>query len=109
MGLTTGSTGVLKGAITIAVRYGAGRQQFGPPDAAEVGSLGQGSCICSSSCGISGHELLQMRTWQLLGISVNMDRAYSYSNVSCMTTLNVISCTMPSRLQCWTTKVSSSS
>lgn len=36
VGLTCGSVGVLKGAITIAIRYSAGRQQFGPPDAAEV-------------------------------------------------------------------------
>lgn len=36
MGLTCGSVGVLKGAVTIAIRYNAGRQQFGPPDAPEV-------------------------------------------------------------------------
>jgi TRAP-type C4-dicarboxylate transport system substrate-binding protein len=36
VGLTCGSVGVLKGAITIAVRYSAGRQQFGPPDSPEV-------------------------------------------------------------------------
>lgn len=39
MGLTCGSVGVLKGAITIAIRYSAGRQQFGPPDAPEVSVL----------------------------------------------------------------------
>jgi acyl-CoA oxidase len=36
VGLTCGSVGVLKGAVTIAIRYSAGRQQFGPPDSAEV-------------------------------------------------------------------------
>lgn len=36
MGLTCGSVGVLKGAVTIAIRYSAGRQQFGPPDSPEV-------------------------------------------------------------------------
>eukprot|EP00878_Enallax_costatus_P017218 GHUV01018077.1.p1 GENE.GHUV01018077.1~~GHUV01018077.1.p1 ORF type:complete len:603 (+),score=125.83 GHUV01018077.1:149-1957(+) len=39
VGLTCGSVGVLKGAITIAIRYSAGRQQFGPPDSAEVSVL----------------------------------------------------------------------
>jgi len=39
VGLTCASVGVLKGAVTIAVRYGAQRQQFGPPDAAEVAVL----------------------------------------------------------------------
>lgn len=29
----------LQGAVTIAVRYGAQRQQFGPPDAAEIAVL----------------------------------------------------------------------
>lgn len=33
--LACGSNGVLKGAITIAVRYGAHRQQFGPPGTME--------------------------------------------------------------------------
>lgn len=36
VGLTCGSVGVLKGAVTIAIRYSAGRQQFGPPDSPEV-------------------------------------------------------------------------
>ena len=36
VGLTCGSAGVLKGAITIAIRYSAGRQQFGPPESPEV-------------------------------------------------------------------------
>ncbi|KAH7619063.1 hypothetical protein Ndes2526B_g06014 [Nannochloris sp. 'desiccata'] len=39
VGLTNASIGVLKGAVTIAVRYSAQRQQFGPPDAAEVAVL----------------------------------------------------------------------
>lgn len=39
VGLTCGSVGVLKGAVTIAVRYAAARQQFGPPDAPEVAVL----------------------------------------------------------------------
>jgi acyl-CoA oxidase len=39
VGLTCGSVGVLKGAVTIAIRYNAGRQQFGPPDAPEVAVL----------------------------------------------------------------------
>uniref|UniRef100_A0A383WGP6 Acyl-coenzyme A oxidase n=1 Tax=Tetradesmus obliquus TaxID=3088 RepID=A0A383WGP6_TETOB len=39
VGLTCGSVGVLKGAVTIAIRYSAGRQQFGPPDSAEVSVL----------------------------------------------------------------------
>lgn len=33
------AVGVLKGALTIAVRYSAQRQQFGPPDAPEVAVL----------------------------------------------------------------------
>jgi len=33
------AVGVLKGALTIAVRYSAQRQQFGPPDAPEVSVL----------------------------------------------------------------------
>ena len=33
------AVGVLKGAVTIAVRYSAQRQQFGPPDAPEVSVL----------------------------------------------------------------------
>ncbi|KAG2487507.1 hypothetical protein HYH03_013925 [Edaphochlamys debaryana] len=39
VGLTAGSVGVLKGAITIAIRYTALRQQFGPPDSPEVAIL----------------------------------------------------------------------
>lgn len=39
VGLTTASVGVLKGAVTIAVRYSAQRQQFGPKDAAEISVL----------------------------------------------------------------------
>lgn len=39
VGLTCGSAGVLKGAVTIAIRYSAGRQQFGPPDSPEVSVL----------------------------------------------------------------------
>lgn len=39
VGLTCASVGVLKGAVTIAVRYSAQRQQFGPPDGAEVAVL----------------------------------------------------------------------
>ncbi|GFR51630.1 hypothetical protein Agub_g14059 [Astrephomene gubernaculifera] len=39
VGLTAGSVGVLKGAVTIAVRYAALRQQFGPPDCPEVAIL----------------------------------------------------------------------
>ncbi|GIL69204.1 hypothetical protein Vretimale_12660 [Volvox reticuliferus] len=39
VGLTAGSVGVLKGAVTIAVRYAALRQQFGPPDSPEVAVL----------------------------------------------------------------------
>ncbi|KAK9811518.1 hypothetical protein WJX72_005162 [[Myrmecia] bisecta] len=39
VGLTTASVGVLKGALTIAVRYGAQRQQFGPPDGSEIAVL----------------------------------------------------------------------
>ncbi|PRW59741.1 acyl-coenzyme A oxidase peroxisomal isoform B [Chlorella sorokiniana] len=39
VGLTAASVGVLKGALTIAVRYSAQRQQFGPPDAPEVAVL----------------------------------------------------------------------
>jgi len=39
VGLTCGSAGVLKGAITIAIRYSAGRQQFGPPESPEVSVL----------------------------------------------------------------------
>mmetsp|Transcript_9048 Transcript_9048/g.27119 ORF Transcript_9048/g.27119 Transcript_9048/m.27119 type:complete len:602 (-) Transcript_9048:4875-6680(-) len=39
VGLTAGSLGVLKGAATIAIRYGSQRQQFGPPDGAEVAVL----------------------------------------------------------------------
>lgn len=40
VGLCSASVGVLKGAATIAVRYCAGRQQFGPPGgAAEVAVL----------------------------------------------------------------------
>jgi acyl-CoA oxidase len=39
VGLTSASVGVLKGAVTIAVRYGALRAQFGPPDAPEVAVL----------------------------------------------------------------------
>lgn len=31
--------GVLKGALTIAIRYGAQRQQFGPADGPEVSVL----------------------------------------------------------------------
>ncbi|PNW83293.1 hypothetical protein CHLRE_05g232002v5 [Chlamydomonas reinhardtii] len=36
VGLVAGSVGVLKGAVTIAVRYACLRQQFGPPDCPEV-------------------------------------------------------------------------
>lgn len=39
VGLTFASIGVLKGAVTIAVRYSAQRQQFGPPNAPEVSVL----------------------------------------------------------------------
>jgi len=39
VGLTCASVGVLKGAVTIAIRYSAQRQQFGPPDAAEISVL----------------------------------------------------------------------
>eukprot|EP00195_Chlamydomonas_chlamydogama_P012817 CAMPEP_0202892802 /NCGR_PEP_ID=MMETSP1392-20130828/2490_1 /ASSEMBLY_ACC=CAM_ASM_000868 /TAXON_ID=225041 /ORGANISM="Chlamydomonas chlamydogama, Strain SAG 11-48b" /LENGTH=662 /DNA_ID=CAMNT_0049576893 /DNA_START=125 /DNA_END=2113 /DNA_ORIENTATION=+ len=39
VGLCCGSVGVLKGAITIAVRYCAQRQQFGPPDSSEIAVL----------------------------------------------------------------------
>lgn len=39
VGLTAGSVGVLKGAVTIAIRYAALRQQFGPPDGPEVSIL----------------------------------------------------------------------
>jgi acyl-CoA oxidase len=39
VGLTSASVGVLKGAVTIAVRYSAQRQQFGPKDAAEIAVL----------------------------------------------------------------------
>eukprot|EP00197_Chlamydomonas_leiostraca_P012961 CAMPEP_0202866722 /NCGR_PEP_ID=MMETSP1391-20130828/8326_1 /ASSEMBLY_ACC=CAM_ASM_000867 /TAXON_ID=1034604 /ORGANISM="Chlamydomonas leiostraca, Strain SAG 11-49" /LENGTH=696 /DNA_ID=CAMNT_0049546701 /DNA_START=100 /DNA_END=2190 /DNA_ORIENTATION=- len=39
VGLCAGSVGVLKGALTIAVRYCAQRQQFGPPDSPEVAVL----------------------------------------------------------------------
>lgn len=39
VGLTFASVGVLKGAVTIAVRYSAQRQQFGPPNGAEVSVL----------------------------------------------------------------------
>ncbi|KAK9822656.1 hypothetical protein WJX81_004971 [Elliptochloris bilobata] len=39
VGLTCSSLAVLKGATTIAVRYGAARQQFGPPDAPEISVL----------------------------------------------------------------------
>lgn len=54
VGLTCGSVGVLKGAITIAVRYSAGRQQFGPPDAAEVSSrVPSTPCRQSSMFGVS--------------------------------------------------------
>lgn len=46
VGLTCGSVGVLKGAITIAIRYSAGRQQFGPPDSPEVSpSVGRGRIL----------------------------------------------------------------
>lgn len=62
MGLTCGSVGVLKGAVTIAVRYNAGRQQFGPPDSPEVGallgggggSLGGGVCVLGWGWGLAG-------------------------------------------------------
>ena len=50
VGLTCGSVGVLKGAVTIAVRYSAGRQQFGPPDSPEV---------CVYVCVCLCHLLLQ--------------------------------------------------
>lgn len=39
VGLCAGSVGVLKGAVTIAVRYSSQRQQFGPPGAPEVAVL----------------------------------------------------------------------
>jgi len=39
VGLTFASIGVLKGAVTIAVRYSAQRQQFGPPHGAEISIL----------------------------------------------------------------------
>lgn len=39
VGLTSGSVGVLKGAVTIAIRYCAQRQQFGPPDSPEISIL----------------------------------------------------------------------
>jgi acyl-CoA oxidase len=39
VGLTAGSLGVLKGAATIAIRYAAQRQQFGPPDGSEIAVL----------------------------------------------------------------------
>lgn len=39
VGLTFASIGILKGAVTIAIRYSAQRQQFGPPNAAEVSVL----------------------------------------------------------------------
>jgi acyl-CoA oxidase len=36
VGLVSGSLGVLKVALTVAVRYGAQRRQFGPPGGDEV-------------------------------------------------------------------------
>ena len=59
VGLTAASVGVLKGALTIAVRYSAQRQQFGPPDAPEVSVLdypsqqvgGVGDCFKGMSAG----------------------------------------------------------
>lgn len=39
VGLTAGSLGVLKGAVTIAIRYASQRHQFGPPDSAEIAVL----------------------------------------------------------------------
>ncbi|KAL3157409.1 hypothetical protein ABBQ32_011884 [Trebouxia sp. C0010 RCD-2024] len=39
VGLTCGSLGVLKGAVTITVRYGAQRQQFGPAEGHEIAVL----------------------------------------------------------------------
>ncbi|KAL4859226.1 Acyl-coenzyme A oxidase [Chlorella vulgaris] len=39
VGLTCASVGVLKGSLMIAIRYGAQRQQFGPPDAPEIAVL----------------------------------------------------------------------
>jgi acyl-CoA oxidase len=39
VGLVSGSVGVAKLAVTIAVRYCAQRQQFGPPGAPEVAVL----------------------------------------------------------------------
>ncbi|KAL4429343.1 hypothetical protein ABPG77_005117 [Micractinium sp. CCAP 211/92] len=39
VGLTAASVGVLKGALSIAIRYSSQRQQFGPPDAPEVAVL----------------------------------------------------------------------
>ncbi|KAF5836725.1 putative acyl-coenzyme A oxidase 2 peroxisomal precursor [Dunaliella salina] len=39
VGLCSGSVGTLKGALCIAIRYCAQRQQFGPPDAQEVAVL----------------------------------------------------------------------
>lgn len=49
VGLTCGSVGVLKGAITIAIRYSAGRQQFGPPDSAEVYNCFRRTCCCETA------------------------------------------------------------
>ncbi|KAK9869050.1 hypothetical protein WJX84_008987 [Apatococcus fuscideae] len=39
VGLTSSSIGILKGALTIALRYSAQRQQFGPPEAPEISVL----------------------------------------------------------------------
>ncbi len=50
VGLVSGSVGVAKLAITIAVRYCSQRQQFGPPDAPEIAVLDYQVRVCVYVC-----------------------------------------------------------
>ena len=51
----------VQGALTIAIRYSAQRQQFGPPDAAEISVRWARCGLAGSGCGRAGCRLQHCR------------------------------------------------